>query len=129
MNNTIWPLPNNSRGLMPFTPQVISNYAIDDNDIGAPNIRPRSTKVRVFHTFYMAFTDDEWETVKSWVHSSLHDGIKVFQFPQADNWTSDISKWKNYRFAIEQMNNSWYDSITTDYNFVKVRFVLELMNG
>lgn len=124
-----WPLVNNSRGLMPFTPQTVANYVIDDNDIGVPNIRPRTTKTRTFHAFYMAFTNEEWETVRQWVHAALHDGIEDFMFPRADNWTPDQSQWVKYRFAIEQMSNqNWYDSIQTAYNYVRVRFVLELLS-
>lgn len=127
MSNIYWPLAN-SRGLMPFTNTPIANYAIDENSIGAPNIRSRTTKLRIFHTFYMVFTDDEFTALKNWVHSSLQDGILEFKFPRVDNWTSDTTQWVNYRFAIEQMNSlNWFDSLQHEYNWNKVRLILELM--
>lgn len=128
MNDILWPLPNNSRGLMPFTNEPVATYVMDENTIGAPNIRSRTTKLRHFHTFYMIFTDAEFETVKNWVHTQLHDGILEFKFPRADNWTADTTQWVTYRFAIEQTNTlNWFDSLQHEYDWNKVRFILELM--
>lgn len=128
MSDILWPLVNNSRGIMPFKSEPVASYVIDENSIGAPNIRSRTTKLRTFHTFYMIFTDAEFVTLKNWVHTQLQDGILEFKFPRVDNWTSDTEQWVTYRFAIEQTNSyNWFDSLQHEYNWNKIRLILELM--
>ena len=128
MSDILWPLVNNSRGIMPFKSEPVASYVMDENSIGAPNIRSRTTKLRTFHTFYMIFTDAEFVTLKNWVHTQLQDGILEFKFPRVDNWTSDTEQWVTYRFAIEQTNSyNWFDSLQHEYNWNKIRLILELM--
>ena len=123
----VWILPNNAHGLEPFTESVLPSIIVDDNDIGAPNIRNRSTHQRVFHSFDMVFTESEWDTLKYWVRVNLKNGIEPFKFPPVNNYTSTQADWVDYRFALEMTDNAWYSDYEHSYNRISVRFTLELL--
>lgn len=123
----VWVLPNNARGLEPFTESVLPSVVIEDNDVGIPNIRNRSTHQRVFHSFDMVFTENEWYALKYWVQANLKNGIEPFRFPRVDDYTSDQTQWVDYRFALEMTDGAWYSDYEHNYNRISVRFTLELL--
>ncbi len=123
----VWVLANNAHGLEPFTESVLPSVIIEDNDVGVPNIRNRSTHQRVFHSFDMVFTETEWETVKAWVRANLKNGIEPFRFPPVNNYTSNQANWVDYRFALEMTDGAWYSDYEHSYNRISVRFTLELL--
>ena len=123
----VWILTNNAHGLEPFSEMVMPSIVIEENDVGVPNIRNRSTHERIFHTFDMIFTDSEWETLKYWVKVNLKNGIEPFKFPKVDEYTADQNQWVDYRFAIEMMGGAWYSNYKHSYNLHKLTFVLELL--
>ena len=122
-----WVLPNNAHGLEPFTESVVPNVVIDANEVGVPNMRNRSSRDRVFHSFDMVFTESEWSTLKYWVKANLHNGIDSFKFPMVDAYTADTTQWVEYRFALEMTDGSWYSDYEHSYNRISVRFTLELL--
>ena len=103
-----WILPNNARGREPFSETIVPSIVIDNNDVGVPNIRQRSSHQRVFHTFTMIFNDIEWDILRKFVQINLLNGSKPFLFPQVDNYTDNQDEWKLYRFALEMTDSSWY---------------------
>ena len=123
----VWLFPDNARGREPFSESILPALVIDENDVGVPNIRNRSTHQRIFHTFTMIFNDDEWADLKYWVRYNLQNGIGEFRFPRVDNYTSDQSQWELYRFALEMTDGGWYSSYEHSRNRHKVVFTLELL--
>lgn len=122
-----WPLTSNAHGCEPFTETVVPSLVIEENDVGAPNMRNRTTAPRIFHTFTMYFNDTEWETVKYFVRANLKNGIESFKFPKVDEYTSDTTQWVEYRFALEMTGGAWYSNYTHNYNLHTVTFTLELL--
>lgn len=127
MSVETWCLPNNARGREPFSESVLPSLVIDENDVGVPNIRNRSTHQRIFHTFTMIFDDAEWAALKYWVRYNLKNGIEEFKFPRVDNYTADQNLWELYRFALEMTDGAWYSNYEHDYNRHKVTLTLELL--
>ena len=123
-----WILPNNARGREPFSETIVPSIVIDDNDVGVPNIRARSSHQRVFHTFTMIFNDIEWDLVRKFVQINLLNGTRPFLFPQVDDYTDVQEDWKLYRFALEMTDMSWYSNYEHGYNRHKVSFTLELLS-
>ena len=123
-----WILPNNARGREPFSETIVPSIVIDDNDVGVPNIRARSSHQRVFHTFTMIFNDIEWDLVRKFVQINLLNGTRPFLFPQVDDYTDVQDDWKLYRFALEMTDMSWYSNYEHGYNRHKVSFTLELLS-
>lgn len=123
-----WILPNNARGREPFSESIVPSIVIDDNDVGVPNIRARSSHQRVFHTFTMIFNDIEWDLVRKFVQINLLNGTRPFLFPQVDDYTDVQEDWKLYRFALEMTDMSWYSNYEHGYNRHKVSFTLELLS-
>ena len=122
-----WILTDNAHGLEPFTESILPNVVIENNDVGVPNVRNRTTHQRIFHSFDMLFTEAEWATLKYWVTTTMHNGIDSFLFPRVDAYTSDTSQWVEYRFALEMTDGAWYSDYEHNYNRISVRFTLELL--
>lgn len=134
METQLWPLTSNFTGKMPYTPTKVLPVVMDENDIGAPNVRPRSTRARKYHTMSFVFsrirpdadTQSEWELINSWIENNLAMGSQPFYFPVPGQ--TDYNNQMLVRFALDKMGNNWFNSINFQPRYAKVEFVLEELN-
>lgn len=117
-----------SRGILPFAPENIMPIIADENDVGIPAIRARSTTPRKLFTFQLEFTQGEWDAFLVWVRYNLNNGIAYFYFPQPDNWSADTNTWEIMRFCIEKMNNSVYSNLEWTDNNIRITTMMERIN-
>lgn len=117
-----WLSSINSKGEYPYTPEQRAYYVVEENDIGTPRTRSRSTKVNTIHNFKIRFTHEEWEQLKAWVQYNLANGTLPFNFPHPAT-----GNYEPMRFTIEQ--GQWYSSFVWTFDHVSVVFRLEQLNG
>lgn len=115
-----WPSSVNTKGIMPYTPTPKSYLVIEDNDVGTPNVRNRSTSVNMVHRFKLKFNKTEWSLISAWVQYNLANGALPFYFPHPVTGVSTLM-----RFMVEQMNSNWYVNLNWQYDYVMVEVLME----
>lgn len=115
-----WPSSVNTKGIMPYTQTPKAYLVVEDNDVGTPNVRSRSTGVNMVHRFKLRFTKDEWELLRNWVQYNLANGALPFYFPHPKTGVSTLM-----RFMVEQTNQNWFANMVWTYDFVTVELLLE----
>lgn len=115
-----WPSSVNTKGIMPYTQTPKAYLVVEDNDVGTPNVRSRSTGVNMVHRFKLRFTKDEWELLSNWVQYNLANGALPFYFPHPTTGVSTLM-----RFMVEQTNQNWFANMVWTYDFVTVELLLE----
>jgi hypothetical protein len=75
-----WALNVNKDVMHPYSYNEASTIITEENDVGTPKTRQRSTGVPKFHTFDMAFTRNEFDTLSQWVRFNLRGGAETFMF-------------------------------------------------
>lgn len=106
-----WPFPN-ERFLTPYTETIKGDFAIDENDVGMPNVRLRSTRPRRFLTLGFNIPIPQWNTFEQWRKYTILQGALPFNIPDPNNFQpDDPSTWLTVRFAIDQMDSSCWQSM------------------
>lgn len=123
-----WPFPN-ERFLMPFTEQSRAQIAIDENDVGTPNVRLRSTRPRRFITMQFNINQGDWAQFEQWRKFTILQGVLPFNIPDPQNYfPADANTWLPVRFALDQMDGAcWSDmqySVLQGYTMTAIFEVL-----
>lgn len=115
-----WPQTVNTKGIMPYTPTPKAYLVVEENDVGTPNVRSRSTGVNMVHRFKLKFTKTEWDLIRLWVQYNLANGVLPFYFPHP------ITKQQTLmRFMVEEMNQNWFVNLNWQYDYVMIEVVME----
>ena len=115
-----WLSSVNTKGIMPYTQTPKAYLVVEENDIGTPNVRNRSTGVNIVHRFKMKFTKTEWGLLRNWVQYNLANGALPFYFPHPITGVSTLM-----RFMIEEMGGNWFVNMNWQFDYVMAEFVLE----
>lgn len=115
-----WPSTVNTKGIMPYTPTPKAYLVVEENDVGTPNVRNRSTGVNMVHRFKLKFDKTEWSLLSAWVQYNLANGALPFYFPHPVT-----GETKLMRFMVEQMNQNWYVNLNWQYDYVMVEVLME----
>lgn len=115
-----WPATVNTDGIMPYSQTPKAYLVVEENDVGTPNVRNRSTAVNMIHRFKLMFTKKEYELIRLWIQYNLANGALPFMFP--DPATKEMKKM---RFMLEEMGNNWFASMDWQFDYVKVEIVLQ----
>lgn len=115
-----WPSTVNTKGIMPYTQTPKSYLVVEDNDVGTPNVRNRSTGVNIVHRFKLKFSKSEWNLLKLWVQYNLANGALPFYFPHPITGVSTLM-----RFMVEEMNQNWFVNLNWQFDYVMVEVVME----
>lgn len=111
LNVADWPFPN-ERFMNPYSKIIQGQFAIDENDVGAPNVRQRSTTARRFLYLRFNISNGNWGQFEQWLAYSILHGALPFNIPDPQNYQpDDAGTWLKVRFAIEQMDNAVYSSM------------------
>lgn len=123
-----WLFPN-QRFLMPYTDSLQGAFAIDENDVGTPNVRLRSTKPRRFLSLGFNVSNANWSDFESWRKYTILQGALPFNIPDPQNFQPDDPQtWIIVRFAIEQMDNAcWTEQEWNINNGYTMRTILEVL--
>ena len=125
MSYETWPSTVNTKGIMPYTQTPKAYLVVEENDVGTPNVRNRSTGVNMVHRFKLKFTQQEWNLLRLWVQYNLANGALPFYFPHPISGVSTLM-----RFSLEDMNKNWFMSMQWQYDYIMVEFVMEeVLNG
>lgn len=76
-----WPAGVNQDVMYPRGYREGSTIITEENDVGTPKTRQRTTGVAKYHTFDMAFSSTEWDLLRQWVRFNLNGGAETFMFP------------------------------------------------
>lgn len=109
-----WPANVNKDVAHPYNYSEGSTIIIEDNDVGTPKTRQRSTGVPKYHTFDMVFKRSEFNTLSQWVRFNLKGGAETFMFPQPYSYpevyvemrlmiTEDGGWFSNYRVQADEI--------------------------
>lgn len=115
-----WPQTVNTKGIMPYTQTPKSYLVVEENDVGTPNVRSRSTGVNMVHRFKLKFDKTEWDLIRLWVQYNLANGALPFYFPHPVTGQSTLM-----RFMVEEMNQNWFVNLNWQYDYVMVEVVME----
>lgn len=115
-----WPNSVNTKGIMPYTPTPKSYLVVEENDVGTPNVRSRSTGVNMVHRFKLRFDKTEWELIRSWVQYNLANGALPFYFPHPITGVSTLM-----RFMVEEMNQNWFVNLNWQFDYVMIETLME----
>lgn len=120
MTDETWPDSVNTKGIMPYTQTPKAYLVVEDNDVGTPNVRNRSTGVNMVHRFKLKFDKTEWELIRQWVQYNLANGALPFYFPHPVTGESTLM-----RFMIEEMNQNWFVNLVWQYDYVMIETLME----
>ena len=102
----------------PYTEQYSGEVVYDENSIGRPAVRMRSTNRRKKITTTLSMTQEDFSTWSDFFFYQLLNGSLTFM--DADN-----NEW---RFAIEDTSGSFYQQYTFfNKNRVKITIILEAL--
>ena len=123
-----WPFPN-ERFMMPFTEIERGNFAIDENDVGTPNVRLRSTRPRRFITMRWNISAGDWPEFQQWRRYAILQGALPFNIPDPQNYfPDDANTWLNVRFAVEQMDNAcWTEMLFSEMQGYTLTAIFEVL--
>lgn len=119
-NYETWLNSVNTRAILPYIQKPKAYLVIEDNDIGTPNVRNRSTAVNTFHQFKMRFDKEEWQVLKYWVQYNLANAALPFYFPHPETGQSVLM-----RFAVEEMNGNWFNNMSWTFDFVTIETIMQ----
>ena len=91
------------------------NIITDDYNVGPPVYRRRTTSAPAPYAGQMFMTTEEWETLSTFFHGNLFDGVMRFLFPPQG--VADLSRYWISRFVSppqRQMSNAddgWFVSL------------------
>jgi nucleoside-triphosphatase THEP1 len=114
-----WPSLVNHECLEPYSYREGSGIITEDNDVGSPKTRQRSTDVLKYHTFDMEFTIEEWDILKSWVRFNIRGGVLTFEFPIPS--TRNIGEMR----LIVNEESGWLKSFKQYADRVKITVSME----
>jgi len=120
MSYETWPQSVNTKGIMPYTATPKSYLVVEENDVGTPNVRSRSTGVNMVHRFKLKFNKTEWDLISAWVQYNLANGALPFYFPHPVTGVSTLM-----RFMVEQMNNNWFVNLNWQCDYVIIEVLME----
>lgn len=127
-NLSDWPFPN-KRFLMPYNDTLRGQFAIDENDVSAPNVRLRSTTPRRFLELGFNISNGDWPDFEQWRLYTILQGALPFNIPNPQNYQPDVPEsWLVVRFAVEQMDNACWSE--QDWNLLQgytLRTILEVL--
>ena len=110
----------NTRVILPYTQKPRAYLVVENNDVGTPNVRNRSTAVNMFHQFKMRFDKEEWQILTQWVQYNLANAALPFYFPNPVTGQSTLM-----RFAVEEMNNNWFNNLSWTFDFVTIETIMQ----
>ncbi len=126
-NLSDWPFPN-ERFLMSYNETVQGAFAIDENDVGTPNVRLRSTRPRRFLSLGFNISNGKWAQFENWRRYSILQGALPFNVPDPQNFQPDNpDTWIIVRFVIEQMDNACWSEQVWNQNGYTMRTILEVL--
>jgi len=120
MSYETWPQSVNTKGIMPYTQTPKAYLVVEENDVGTPNVRSRSTGVNMVHRFKLKFSKPEWELIRLFVQYNLANGALPFYFPHPTD--GDLTLM---RFMVEEMNGNWFVNMSWQFDYVMVEVVME----
>ena len=111
-------LQDTFRFLKQYNEQHIGEIVLDENSIGRPAVRMRSTQRRKKITTDLKMTQEDFENWSDFFFLQLLNGAESFIDAKGNVW----------RFAIEDMGGSFYSSYTfQNKNYVKITVILEVL--
>lgn len=127
-NLSDWKFPN-IRFLMPYNDRLQGAFAIDDNEVGPPNVRLRSTRPRRYLELGFNIPNEDWLAFENWRKYTILQGALPFNIPDPQNFQPDVPEtWLVVRFAVEQMDNScWTEQEWNIYQGYTMRTILEVL--
>ncbi|MDR2426476.1 MAG: hypothetical protein LBD46_04780 [Endomicrobium sp.] len=105
-----WPAGVNQNAMHPRGYREGSTIIVEENDIGSPKTRQRTTGVPKYHNFDMAFAPAEWNLLTQWVRFNLKGGAETFMFPSPQTGqivemrliVNESGWFSNYRDSAEE---------------------------
>lgn len=126
-NLSDWPFPN-ERFLMPYNETVQGAFAVDENDVGTPNVRLRSTRPRRFLSLGFNISNGNWAQFENWRRYSILQGALPFNVPDPQNFRPDNpDTWIIVRFVVEQMDSACWSEQVWNQNGYTMRTILEVL--
>lgn len=127
-NLSDWPFAG-ERFLAPYNDKSQGQFAIDDNDVGTPNVRLRSTRARRFLELGFFIGNSDWGEFEQWRKFTILQGALPFNIPDPQNFNpGDPNTWLVVRFAVEQMDNAcWTEQEWSALNGYTMRTILEVL--
>ena len=119
-----WPSVVPSKAIMPYNQEERMYVVVEENDIGTPKTRSRSSGVNTIHTFSLRLSHTEFEFLKSWVRLNLRNGTLPFNFPDPREKDGTIIP---VRLMIER--GGWHSNFTWTYETITITLSMEQLNG
>jgi hypothetical protein len=118
MTNINWPANVNNVRYKPYQVSEGPTIITDENDVGTPKSRQRTTGVPQYHTFDMWFTQEEFETLKAWVRFNIRGGALTFNFPAGIDGTL-----AEMRLIVS--DSGWYSGFELLGIYIKITLTME----
>jgi hypothetical protein len=110
--------------LEPYAYSEGSTVIVEENEVGTAKVRQRSTGVVKYHTFDMAFTYKEWDTLKAWVRFNIRGGALSFEFPSFDR-TLGGGKKDFVKMRLVVGDEGWFSNFRKDFEEIRITLKFE----